>query len=189
MEKVLNRSYGYILPLLDFDSDFVINSQFRGCFVGDEDYPELDNHIFLLYEFSGQSWFLNFEKDLKDKDLFITSYDPDKKHAMYVYEPQSEFLQDYKLIKESKYSEISKNAKAQIISFYKEVYPKSVKHIEDVLYKKEDGYKKWEEVINEGLPKSRWTKIPRELEATSVMDMSIEVYNNRFKEASVLGGM
>ena len=188
MNKILNRSYGYVLPLLELKPLFVLNRQFKGCFIGDKDYPELDNHVFLLYEFTGHTWFLEFETKLKDHDQFITGYEPDKKHSMYVYEIPEKYKDDLALLKQSKYSQIKDSAKQQILSFYQEVYPESVKTLENVLYKKEDSYLSWEKVINQGLPRGRWTTIPRDMEASPLMDMDIEVYSDKYKEVTVLNG-
>lgn len=179
MKLVNNRSYTYILPMLDWwEAKFLINMQLRGCFIGDVNYPDLDNHIFLLYKFTGARWFTAFEDTMHDCDYFVTSYDPDKTHVMFVYEVPKHHKDSYTKIRQSKYSQISEILKKRIVAFHGE---ENTKKVQAVMYKHESMYKDWENRLNDGLPSNMHVKIPRDQEATTSLNMVEEVYNDRVK--------
>jgi len=188
MERIYNRSFTFILPMLDHrSSDFLINDNLKGCFIGDTDYPELDNHIFILYAFSNNKWFLNYEEELKNCDYYVTSYEPDKYHTMYVYDVPVHQQINYDCIKEGKYSKVSDEYKKRMIDFHTySTNRESAERIRAVVYKHDSAYRTWENIINDGLPKSRWTFIPRDQDPAPLMDMNIEIYSGKFKQGSVL---
>ena len=49
---MLNKSYTYVLPMLSTEIALV-KEGLVNTFIGDQEYPLYDNHIFLLYEFNG----------------------------------------------------------------------------------------------------------------------------------------
>lgn len=165
----------YLLPMLDWwDERTLINNQLRGVFLSDKDYPELDNHIFVLYEFSGQRWFTSFEQVLKDSDYFVTSYEPDKRHVMFVYEVPAHQQVSYDMFMLSKYSRISEQLKQRIIKFHG---PDNTKRAKAVMYREESMFVEWESKINEGLPVSQHIKIPRDQEASDALHMKNEAFD------------
>lgn len=182
-QLIINRSYIYTLPMLTWATkETIVNSQLRGVFIGDVDRPELDQHIFLLYRFSGERWFTVFETFLQNNDLYVTAYDPDEKHVMFVYDVPDEYKYSYEKFRHSLYSQISEELKQQIISFHGETVTKKVA---SVMYKHESSFQEWEEKLNSGLPRQSHVKIPRELEAASILDMSVEMYDiNNYKSNS-----
>ena len=146
-------------------------SQLKNVFIADENYPFLDNHIFLLYEFTGEPWFLEFEDDAKSLDCWELTEDKDKYHVMMVFKVPAQYKEDYKLFKESKYSKMSTKYKEKIQSFHAlhKDHP-----ILDVLYKRERAYKTLEEKLR--------TRIPREQEASSLLEIKNETYFNTMKK-------
>lgn len=161
--------------MLDWwDPQDVVNSQLRGVFIGDEAHPELDNHIFLLYRFSGNRWFTSFEAILQDCDYFVTTYEPDKQDVMFVFDVPEKYQESYTAFKQSKYSQIQEKLKKRIVEFHGEQYTEK---IVAVMYKHESMYLAWEKKLNENLPSSQHVRIPRDQEASTVLDMSLEVYS------------
>lgn len=175
MQLVINRCYTYLLPMLDWwDERTLINNQLRGVFLSDKDCPELDNHIFVLYEFTGQRWFTSFEQVMKDSDYFITSYEPDKRHVMFVYEVPPHQQVSYDMFKDSRYSKISEQLKQRIVQFHG---PENTKRAKAVMYREESMFVEWEQKINEGLPNSQHIKIPRDQEASDALHMENESFD------------
>lgn len=177
MEKVLkNKSFTYILPMLEWwDSDMIVTSQLRGVFIGDILRPELDNHIFLLYRFSGERWFSRFEKALEEPDYFVGRYEPDSRHVMFIYDVPEIYQDSYNMFKNSKYSMISNQLKERIIGFHGE---ENTRKIAAVMYRQESAYLDWEKRINGDSPSYLHIKIPRDQEASSILKMEDEIFSN-----------
>ncbi len=162
--------------MLDWwDSKTLVNAQLRGVFIGDKAYPELHNNIFLLYKFDGKRWFTALEQALRDCDEFVVSYDPSNAHVMFVYDVPIKFQKSYDNFKNSKYSLIGNELKENIIEFHGK---ERTEQIVAVIEKDEKMYVSWENKINEGLPRTQHIKIPRDQEATTALDMNIEVYDS-----------
>lgn len=172
-------SYHFIMPMLGksyrWYKGYVTNA-----FMGDENFPELDKHIFLLLD----NDYKYFEENLKNEmhfPTYFTSYSADKFNTMYVYNVPVEFEIEYSLLTRynyTYYSKLSPEYKKRIMDL-NEVNQNS--KIYKMLYKDESLYKEKEEYINEGLPKGRWTKIPRDLEIGDKIDLRTEIYRNWMK--------
>lgn len=166
------KSYSYILPMLMHELLGIKRSlsQLENVFIADESYPFLDENIFLLYEFTGETWFLEFEEMAKQSSLHELTKDKDKFHVMMVFRIPKEYKEDFKKFKQSKYSEMSNEYKEQIKKFHAlhNNHP-----IIDVLYKKEKAYTLLEEDLN--------VRIPRDQEASSVLNIKDETYYDSMK--------
>ncbi len=184
-----NKSYTYALPMLDWwDSGFLVNKQLRGCFLGDSECPDLNNHIFLLYKYDGERWYQNFEEELKENEYYVDFYDPTKLHVMYVFRVPERHKENMEMLKASKFSLMNDGFKKQIVEFHGE---ERAKNVISVLYKHESAYVELEKYINQGLPRKEWTKIPRDVEASKLLNLNAtgepkdeEIYskNIKFKE-------
>lgn len=168
------KAFTYLMPALGHKitpfAHKIVNA-----FFGDEEYPELDNHIFVLYRFYGSIEFIKYEEDLEREPSFVKSYDPDKKHVMKVFKVPERFEKDYELLKDGKYSKISDDFKTRIIAFHR-LPPEHP--VVDVLYKREAAFKRLDaDLSTHGSP----IKVPRNLEASSVLDWSREIYNSNYK--------
>ena len=172
-----NRSYTYVLPMLDWwDNRFLINAQSRGCFIGDETIPDLDQNIFLLYRFNGEKWYTEYEEELRDNPHFVDCYEPDTNHTMFVYDVPEQHIENYKRFRESQYSKLDDDLKKKIITFHGK---EKTRKIQAVMYRHESMYLEWEKKLNEGLPASMWTKIPRDMECTDSLHMNMEIFNDK----------
>ena len=164
------KTYSYLYPMVaDFlphkSKEYLVN-----LFLGDVEFPKLNNHLFLLYRFSGEREFTYFEDEFENHSIFLKSYDPDKYHVMKVIKIKKDMKYNYATFRKSKYSQLTDDLKNQIVEYWKlkETHP-----IVGVLYKKEFVYKAMEEKIN--------TRISRSQEASSVLDIEKEYYNSSLK--------
>jgi hypothetical protein len=142
-------------------------NQIQNVYIGDENYPDLRNHIFVLYKFSGNRPFLKYEDSIRENNLFELSYDPDKIHVMMVFRVPTKNKLDFFQYKQSKYSEMSRNYKAKILQFHKVNKQHILYH---VLNRTEEGYRILEQEIG------AIGEVPRGQEVSSALNMSKEVY-------------
>lgn len=182
------RSYSYILPLLSLHREDILIDKFGqytsdkeycmllNCFIKDENHPNLNNHIFLLYKFYGSREFVQFEKQLQDHPYYLNMYDPYSNMVMFIFEVPPVVENDYKLLIKGKYSKISPSTKDKIVDFHGVREQGASSKLIQVLYKMEAAFKANEDEINKGLPTSQWITIPREQEASSMMDIDKETF-------------
>lgn len=175
------KTFTYLLPMLG--TTLVGNRQnVVNVFLGDNDYPELTNHIFVLYRFQGNSDFLAFEDKLEKESLFVKSYDPDRKHVMKVFRVPNGFQEDYDTFKKSQYSKLSRDLKTRIMAFHN--LPPEHPAV-DVLFKREAAFLRLEASLNNH-PGISPVYIDRKQEASGLLDMSREVYNSKYKQIDAL---
>lgn len=181
-----NKSIFFFLPMLgNFYHEF---KNLRGVFIGAEELPELQNHIFLLFVNSNSPEFKENLSRLKSYANFYKSYKPDKFHTMLIFTPTTELKNDYDLLKQSKYSKISQKYKEHIFKFYNlrngtsSSNPKLYNDIYSVLYKTEN--------LRNFLMEKLGTHIPEENELASALRMEkselfpeypVEVYLDEMK--------
>jgi len=172
-----NKAYSYIFPLIGNEIENM-KVNLINVYIGDKEYPELNNHIFLLYRFSGDLRFIKFEDEIAEHPLFVKSYDPDRLHVMKVFLVSEDLQIDYNTFLQSKYSQLSQSCKDKIVSYWKlpDTHP-----IIGVLYKKESAYKAMEDNLNEGIPRRNHVNIDRSQEASSILNFDTEIYNPSMK--------
>lgn len=164
------KSYTYVLPMLapyvKLNKDSLVNA-----YIGDEDFPEYDNHIFLLYKFKGNIKFLKYEAYLTENNLFVKTYDPDKTHVMYVFKVPSFYKVEYVLYKKGKYSEFSYDFKVAIFEFHS-IFDHEHR-VAKVLFKHPDLKEELEDRID--------VELPEGAEVSSLPDLDIEIYTREMK--------
>ena len=181
-----NKSLIFFLPMLgEYLQEF---SNLRGVFIKAEEFPNLNNHIFLLFVNSNSVEFKENLSRLKTFANFYKSYKPDNFHTMLIFIPPTELQKDYQLLKESKYSKISESYKKQIFKFHNirnGISPKISKFYKDligVLYKKDE--------LRESLMERLGIYIPEEQELASELrleksekypDFPVETYLDEMK--------
>lgn len=180
----LNKSGTYLMPLLggsashyrDKRQGKTVRCNFVNCFVGDSDKPELDRHILLLYKFSGEKAYIDFEWWLHTHEYFRGSYEPDQYHTMYIFEVPNEYLEDYNKFKLGHYSKFSDKYKKQIETFYGlNGKDNSANPVIATLYRFEPGYIATENQLNAGLEPGHknWLRIPRDQECSSKPEIEV----------------
>lgn len=173
-----NKSGNYILPMLglrlsEFKREGYANlpqSRFVNCFIGDDDKEHYNNHIFVCYKYSGDQGFLKFENSMQQNVYYVGSYDPDIKHVMHVYSVPKHWQEDYDFFKEGKYSRFSKIYKRHIQEFHSftDDHP-----VMQTLNKSEERFKRLEAKFD--------IEIPRDQECSSIPDLNIEIYQDKYK--------
>jgi hypothetical protein len=171
-KDVENKSQGFFLPMLgEYLSDFI---NLEKVFVWAEEFPELDEHIFVLFrKHESEVYKENIER-LKSYKNFAFSYTPDKFYEMLVFNPPSKLVNDYRLLKKGKYSEISDNYKRHILKFHNIRNSNDIgKSIIGVLYKSEEYRISYSEKLG--------TEIPQGQELASILDPQKETYLDEMK--------
>lgn len=198
-----NKTIGYVLPFLHnngkVECDFFWSDKNLGSFPTNlfvnvfskcEEFPELDTHLFILYKFSPNPIFQNFENKLSYLPEFVKVYDPDKYHRMFVFKIPDEYLDALYKFREGKFSKFKENHKSIIMKFHKLDPVKYLKdpsnnrnNISGTLYKQD--WKKAqieEEFLNTpAVHKSQWVRLPHDAEYTSIPNDEQETYLNKYK--------
>ena len=165
------KTFTYILPLMAYFVN-VRKRNLVNAYVGDVNFPELTNHIFLLYKFHGTKDFILYEETLEKSELFHTKYDPNKTHVMFIFNVPEDYQDVYDLYRAGKYSELPQDYKIQIFKFHNIT---SADHrVAKVLFKHADIREEWEEKLD--------VEIPEDMEVSSIPDMKTEKYTKRKKK-------
>jgi len=167
------KTYSYMYPMIHSEVPKGFFNHLVNVFLGDIEYPALDNHLFLLYRFSGSIDFADFENSFENSPLFVQSYDPDKFHVMKVFAMSKDLQDDYDTFTKSLYSKLSDSYKQKIVNHWAIL---KTHLLYGVLYKKEFAFEEAESMINLGLDKGL-IHIDRNQEASSILDRGRENYN------------
>lgn len=122
------------------------------CYVADENKPEYNNNIFLLYEFCKEKWYPDFERYLCNTENFVDMYETDFKHTMFIYKVSEKNQYNYNCFIKGEYSKFTEEYKRTILSYYK---IGSGSAIYNVLYKKEDKFQELEKTYNIVIPRDQ----------------------------------
>ncbi|MAV65127.1 MAG: hypothetical protein CMG00_08065 [Candidatus Marinimicrobia bacterium] len=165
-----NKSFTYVLPL--FSSYFdIVKQNLLNTYLYNEDYPDLKNHLFFLYRFSGDLVFIEYEDYLKTQKLFEVAYDPDKYHVMYAFKIPSLYQGIYDKFIKGKYSKFSDDYKIQLFKFHAITDPDH--RVAQVLFRHPDLREEWEEKLD--------VSISEEAEVSSPPDEKMETYSKELK--------
>lgn len=169
-----NKSLFFCLPMLGDNIRSFMN--LRGCFIGDEDYPQFNNNIFILYRRDISEEYKTYIEFAKLSPYHRHSYQPDDFHDMLVYDIPINNVLDYSKFRQSKYSELSHKYKQHIIRFFnltKMNSDGSLNKIVAILYK-DPAYRKQRE-------EELLVTIPEDLELGSLLDPQLEMYDDSMK--------
>jgi hypothetical protein len=112
----------YVLPMLyskDRNDSFFITKNFKNCYIGDGNHPELGKKIFLLYNYQMSVEYIKFERKIELISEFSDDYDyGDERQVMYVFNVPEEHENDFKLFTDGKLSEFSDELKNKIKAFW-----------------------------------------------------------------------
>jgi hypothetical protein len=148
-------------------------------FIGDVNYPELNdkNYIFVLYKYSSDAGFKQYEEEIKKNRLYVTSYDPDTTHTMIVFETPEHHMLNMMRYKDSAFSKMADGYKRKIMTYHRVSSGHPLYHI---LYKTEEAFQALDVAMYSS--KDRETmKVPRHQEVGSLIDMQVEYYNDSYK--------
>ena len=162
----LGRTYTYLLPLLG--SSHLEFKNVENCFLGDRNFEDEQNKLFLLTRISSEPWFNSYFKEITSHPKFDRYYKVQNSYFMFVFKIEGEDLEEYTKFKEGKYSTFNQLYKRKILNFYNLQLHSDVAK---VLFRAEDKYKEWEERVGQ--------EIPRSQEIGSMPDAKIEVFDEK----------
>lgn len=140
--SILNKTSTFILPMLGYNkSIFKWDTSLMNCFVEVDGQPETDDELHLWYRYIPSVEMESFEDFLTKHPMYLDMKDLDKHHALYRFSIPEEYVPDYKLIKEGRYSKITDLSKKRILDFHSSSIDKPLGKI---LYKAEDRKKSLE---------------------------------------------
>lgn len=201
-----NKSFKFISPILgldregtrlkqiEFDNFFQNDSRpelnnFLNCFIGD-DANSIEDKVLLLYKFSGTRPFLEFEEWMSTHPLYEGTYDPDRTHVMFVFGIPDKVKPDVEHIKKGEYSKMSKEYLDLCISFF--CHEHAVKEgrssIYNIVTKAEQAYLDLETHLRKVGAFGPTDRVPREMEACSLMYRKEEYYQPEYVVRSALKG-
>ena len=110
------KSSTFLFPMLQGKrAGFFWDRLFMNCFIA----TDTDTHcIALLYRWSGDPMFIQFEKTLSEFPNFRRTYDPDTQTVMFVFDIPADREDDYRLFLKGKYSSLSSPYKQDILNFH-----------------------------------------------------------------------
>lgn len=118
MHESITKSTTFIMPFLGgIRSYYRYNNEFVNCYIGTETDGEYGNRIYLLYRYSGDVAYAEFEAKIKNHPYFEDMYDPDKYHSMYIFSIPTDFVDDIYSIISGNYSKITNDSKERILKF------------------------------------------------------------------------
>lgn len=172
--KIATNCSAYLVPMIF--KTFEEIPLYKGCFCGDDNFPELNEHIFILCKFDGTIDQKEFEGILMDSDNFVTLYYPDDYSTMFVYEVPDILRNDYNLIIQGKYSETTEMFKRKVCFFWG--FDKNSKYYQ-ILYKSPERKKILEEELN--------VKIHKDAELGTLFNKQRDWFNDSHKETKIGG--
>lgn len=187
-----NRTTIFMLPMIA-DSLSFKSTNFIGfvqLFLKNSDRPKETGKLYLLTKFMKERKYSMYEDYLCKSEIYHDSYEPDKYHTMFVFNPPKRFEKEYNLFLQGKYSLFSEEYKKMILEYYKaDNY--GIKYIKEVLYKEEAAFVRREKKINKDYPYltgDTYCKIPRENEIGFwVLEESLLPYETYREELKVKG--
>lgn len=154
MELKKTISSIFLVPTLNFPKDSLKNNGFINGYINDVDKDvQYENAVYLLFKPKCLDRFREFlDEEYLRTDLVIEDYDYDRGYVVIVYKLNEKFLNDFNLIKQSKYSKTSEEFKKQFSETITIEGPKGVfkKHYSlqyRIFNKTEDLVEFWEDKL------------------------------------------
>jgi len=127
LESIYNKTSLFIIPLIFKNKTLASYIEYNSGNIGylmngylDCNFIEhkAENSIFILLKFSKSSRFKAQEEYLIKHECFVRTIDINNRYVLYEFIIPDNFIEDYKLLLDGKYSLISKQAKERIITFH-----------------------------------------------------------------------
>ena len=198
-----NKSLKFISPILGLDREgnrvkgityenFFQNPKrpelgnFLNVFIGDDVF-NIEDKVLLLYKFSGQKSFLEFEEWVQSHPLYEGTYDPDRTHVMFIFSIPEKVKEDYEHIKKGEYSKVSRFYLDLCISFleHEHAVKEGKSPVYNIITKAEQAYVDLETSLKkQGVD----IHIPRNQETCSILYRKEEYYQPEYVVRSTLKG-
>lgn len=117
IKSISNVSTTCLFPMVGFPWAWY-GGHCVNLFMGDLNYPELNEHIFLLLKFSDSERYMKIEDALRKVINYLFDYEVDKEHTMFCFSVLPKHKEDYALLKAGKYSRLSPSLKEEILGRY-----------------------------------------------------------------------
>ena len=152
-ELELTQATRFVLPMLytkDRGDDFFITKNFKNCYIGDANHPELGDGIFILYNYKLTLEYIKFERKIELVPEYSEDYDYSKeRQVMYNFTIPDEHTADFQLFKSGDYTKFSEELKRKILAFWK-VDSEGSNSLSDILYGVGTIEEDFKDAINEG---------------------------------------
>ena len=164
----------FILPVLGKCREFFFwDSYFVNSYLHKSDSKrEKLKFIYLLYRFSTTDAFVELEKALRSHPMYISSYNPDRSHIMFVFRIPDAMQKHCVTFLRGKYSEFTPQYKRCVIQFH---HFEKDGRMYQVLYK--------DEKLRKQLELEYATTIPKDLDLFDRAEWKDEIYTNKLKDA------
>ena len=93
---IFNKTFTYIFPLLE-NYFSVIKRDIIGIFIGDNNKPEYNNHIFILLDWDNNFNIVRYEAYLETNKLFVDKYDPTTDTVMLIFKVPKKYQKIYNI--------------------------------------------------------------------------------------------
>ena len=155
----------FLLPMLYGSRvTFFWDKLFMNCFIA----TETDSYcIALLYRWSGDPRFIEFEKTLSEFPNFRKTYDPDTQTVMFIFDIPHKHEDNYRTLLSGGYSKLSPDYKKDILLFHG-LTPQS--EIGQILYK--------DEKRRQRLSFKLGVQLNKDAELLSIIDYEQETFNS-----------
>lgn len=172
---VLNRSKTYLLPLLselvNFDMKFMKYLLNTYMYVDNEEY---ENCLCVLHEFSFRDpEFTSYEHRLTKNELFVRCVDIGNK-VLYIFKFPEDYMKEYNLFKDGRYSEFGDDAKQLILKFWGEVHKGNSASVQFLIKIKQILWK--DEKLKQIIEKQLGVKLNDEQELGEITDPEKETF-------------
>jgi hypothetical protein len=170
-----SRSKTYLLPLLTKDINIQFNYLLCNCFIKfNRDIGEISHPFGVLYELEDSEDFSEYNMYLINHNLFHRSFIINEESKLFIFHFPKQFIKDYELFKEGKYSKLSTEAKSIIVSYSAEVYkyPPLIQDITGVLWRHKSRRQKMEADLGISIPETSElaSRITSETETFNFLD-------------------
>lgn len=156
MKYLNNATTKFILPMISTETmrskQFIQEPYFRGSFIGDINNAKWDNNILIAYKFHPSPKYQQIEKLITTNPYYLNGEDKDFNTIGIVVFPfaiPKEHIEDFYLIQQGKYSEISNTLKLKILKFWDE---KETSLLHSILFKTQEIKNFW--IKNKKNPKN-----------------------------------
>jgi len=172
---IKNKSKTYLLPLLselvEFDQRFYKNLVNTYIF---DDLGKYKNCLLILHEFSFKlPEFTHYEQKLIDNELFIDLVDVGDQ-VLYIFKFPDDYMHEYDMYKQGKYSHFGTDAKELILSFFTALYQHNLNAVEFLLKVKHVLFKN--ERLRKKIEADLKVRLPIDAELSDVMKIDNETF-------------
>lgn len=177
MSKVKkNKSKTYLLPLLSevIELEPGFNAHIVDTYLFD-DMDKYQNCFYILHDFSFRNpEFTAYEHKITNNQYFVDLIDIDNK-VLYIFKFPDEFMKEYYLYKEGKYSEYGKDAKDIILNYFGAVYSGNLNAVSFLLRVKQILFK--DEKLKRTLEKKLNVVLSPDAELGDILNIEEETFD------------